>query len=262
MELLYFTVCFLATCIGAICGIGGGIIIKPVLDATNTMSVVQISFLSSCTVLAMTSYSVIKDRLSRKSNVKLKICLPMFAGSAIGGIAGKEIFNMLVNRLPDQSHVGRIQAICMLCISLFTFLYTVFRDKIKTHHLESLPLNLAVGLLLGLLSAFLGIGGGGLNIIIFYYFYSMTTKDAACYSLYVIFFSQALNVFRTLQGGTVPEVRALTLILMFIGGIAGGILGRYINKKVSEPTAAKLFMCAMGLIILVNIYNICRFSMG
>lgn len=262
MEILYFMVCFLATCIGAICGIGGGIIIKPVLDATNTMSVVQISFLSSCTILAMTSYSVIKDRLSKKSNVKMRICLPLFIGAALGGIAGKEIFTMLVGKLPNQNGVGRIQAICMLCISLFTFLYTAFRDRIKTHKIDSISLNLTVGVVLGMLSAFLGIGGGGINIIIFYYFYSMTTKDAACYSLYVIFFSQVLNLTRTIQSKTVPEVKPLTLILMFVGGIVGGILGRYINRKVEEKTAARLFLGAMGLIILVNIYNIYRFSLG
>lgn len=262
MELLYFLECFLATCIGAICGIGGGIIIKPVLDATHTMSVVQISFLSSCTILAMTSYSVIKDRVSGKSNVKMHICLPLFIGAAVGGITGKEIFSSLVSKLPSQSGVGRIQAVVMLLISIFTFSYTAFRDRIKTHCFDNPALNLSVGILLGMMSAFLGIGGGGINIIIFYYFYSMTTKDAACYSLYVIFFSQVLNIARTIQSNTVPEVKLLTLILMFVGGIAGGILGRFINRKVEEKTAARLFLCAMGLVILVNIYNIYCFSVG
>ncbi len=47
---------------GAICGIGGGVIIKPTLDAFGVLSVSTISFLSGCTVLAMTCYSVIKER--------------------------------------------------------------------------------------------------------------------------------------------------------------------------------------------------------
>ena len=51
--LFYSLICLLATTLGAISGIGGGVIIKPVLDATASISVSQISFLSGCSVLAM-----------------------------------------------------------------------------------------------------------------------------------------------------------------------------------------------------------------
>lgn len=44
--LLYLVVSFLASVIGAICGIGGGVIIKPVLDLCGLASVSTISFLS------------------------------------------------------------------------------------------------------------------------------------------------------------------------------------------------------------------------
>ena len=37
--LLIFLICFSASVIGAICGIGGGVIIKPVLDAFGIMDV-------------------------------------------------------------------------------------------------------------------------------------------------------------------------------------------------------------------------------
>ena len=50
MEILFFVVCFLASIVGAICGIGGGVIIKPLLDALKILDVSQISFLSGCTV--------------------------------------------------------------------------------------------------------------------------------------------------------------------------------------------------------------------
>ena len=44
-------ICLAASTVGAICGIGGGVIIKPVLDAMQIMTVQQVSFLSGCTVL-------------------------------------------------------------------------------------------------------------------------------------------------------------------------------------------------------------------
>ena len=51
MIVVFFAVSLLASIVGSICGIGGGVIIKPVLDALDVMSVSCISFLSGCTVL-------------------------------------------------------------------------------------------------------------------------------------------------------------------------------------------------------------------
>ena len=44
MVLVFFTVSILSCTVGSICGIGGGVIIKPVLDATGIMGVSSISF--------------------------------------------------------------------------------------------------------------------------------------------------------------------------------------------------------------------------
>ena len=57
IYLVFLIVCFGASIVGAICGIGGGVIIKPVLDSFGVLDVTAISFLSGCTVLSMTTYS-------------------------------------------------------------------------------------------------------------------------------------------------------------------------------------------------------------
>ena len=56
--LIFFLVALAASVAGAICGIGGGVIIKPVLDLLHLETVTAISFLSGCTVLSMSCYSV------------------------------------------------------------------------------------------------------------------------------------------------------------------------------------------------------------
>ena len=53
MGIIVFAVCLAASVIGGICGIGGGVIIKPVLDAMGVMSVSALQFLSGLTVLGM-----------------------------------------------------------------------------------------------------------------------------------------------------------------------------------------------------------------
>ena len=65
-QFVFILVSFLASVIGCICGIGGGVIIKPVLDAFALYSVSTISFMSGCIVLAMTTYSVVKAKLAKE----------------------------------------------------------------------------------------------------------------------------------------------------------------------------------------------------
>ncbi len=86
---IYLTVSFLASVCGAICGIGGGVIIKPVLDLCAIASVSTISFLSGCTVLSMSCYSVGKNILSGENWVQFRTGTPLAIGAAVGGIAGK-----------------------------------------------------------------------------------------------------------------------------------------------------------------------------
>mgnify|MGYP003303251246 CR=1 FL=1 len=90
-----FLICFFASVAGAICGIGGGVIIKPVLDAFGIMSVSAISFLSGCTVLSMTTYSVIRSKRSGASKIDQSTGFPLAIGAAIGGVLGKNLFQMI-----------------------------------------------------------------------------------------------------------------------------------------------------------------------
>lgn len=62
MIVFIFLLCFIASTIGGICGIGGGVVIKPLLDATDIMSVPTASFLSGITVLSMACINVWKNR--------------------------------------------------------------------------------------------------------------------------------------------------------------------------------------------------------
>ena len=144
MPIIFFIICFLASIVGAICGIGGGVIIKPVLDAFGVLSVSVISFLSGCTVLSMTSYSMIKSKMSKDSQVEQETTLPLAIGAAIGGVLGKWIFALLISGVPNQNMVGAVQAGCLLLVTLGTLIYTVNKDKVKTKQVTKMMQNLGV----------------------------------------------------------------------------------------------------------------------
>lgn len=260
MYPLFLLVCFLASVVGAICGIGGGVIIKPVLDAFGVMDAAQISFLSGCTVLSMTTYSVLKSKVRGESNIQKKTGFPLALGAAFGGVAGKLLFSYVKSVSPDIDKVGQIQAICLLIVTLGTLLYTLFKAKIRTMRIEKAAVCLIIGLTLGVLSAFLGIGGGPINLVVLFFFFSMPTKTAAENSLYIIFFSQLASLILSLINGEAFRAELPILLLMIVGGIGGGIVGRALNKKIKETTVDKLFIGLMAVIIAINIYNIYRFG--
>ena len=127
LYILFFVICFLASVAGAICGIGGGVIIKPLLDAFGIFDVSVISFLSGGTVLSMTACSVVRNRLSNESHVEGKTALPLAAGAAFGGLIGKWIFSYVKSLSADTNRVGAIQAICLLFVTAGTLLCTICR---------------------------------------------------------------------------------------------------------------------------------------
>lgn len=260
ITILLLLICFFASILGSVCGIGGGVIIKPVLDAFHVMDVTAISFLSGCTVLSMATYSVIKGKLGGESHVEARTSLPLALGAAIGGIVGKWMFSYVSTLSPNKDRVGAIQAACLLVITAGTLIYTIYKEKINTLHVTNAAACACIGLLLGVMSSFLGIGGGPVNLVVLFFFFSMPTKVAAENSLYIIFFSQITSLISSLVAKSVPDFQIYHLVLMVAGGIAGGIVGHTANKKIKDKTVDKLFIGLMALIICINIYNIYRFT--
>lgn len=257
--MIFFLICFLASAVGAVCGIGGGVIIKPVLDAFGILDVETISFLSGCTVLSMTAYAVLKSRAGGNAKGDKKVRFPMAAGAALGGLAGKELFSFVASLSPDRNRVGAVQAFCLLLVTAGTLAYTLFKDRIHTRHVKAPAGCILIGISLGILSSFLGIGGGPVNLVVLFFFSSMSTKEAAESSLYIIFFSQTASLLSSLATGSIPEFPVKLLVLMVCGGILGGVCGRAANKRMEERIVDRLFIGLMVLMILINIYNIYKY---
>ncbi|MGN1406271.1 MAG: sulfite exporter TauE/SafE family protein [Erysipelotrichaceae bacterium] len=254
-SMLFMLVSFIASTIGAICGIGGGVIIKPVLDIFGWQGVSTISFLSGCTVLSMSIYSVVKSFISGDKGVELKTGSSLAFGAAIGGIAGKELFSLIKSLFENQNTVGAVQAACLAIVTIGTLIYTVNKDSIQTYKVDNIFACVLIGMALGIMSSFLGIGGGPINLVVLYFFFSMNTKTAAANSLYIIMFSQLTSFLSTVASHTVPPVSPDTLILMVVGGIAGGMAGRSVNRKINDKTVEKLFIGLMVLIIIISLFN-------
>lgn len=257
--LLYFLICIGATTLGAISGIGGGVIIKPVMDAVANMSVSTISFLSGCTVLGMSIVSVLRGR-GGDAKLDPRKGTWMALGGAIGGILGKWVFDAIRTSFGNDSLVGVIQSGIMIFLTLGVLAYVLNKNKIRTLQVENSLICLGIGLGLGIASSFLGIGGGPINLVVLYYFFSMNTKTAALHSLYVILFSQTASFLTTLVGGKVPEFDPWVLVVMVVGGVLGGFVGRWLSKKMSGTQVDLLFRGMLILITAISCYNLCHYA--
>ena len=258
MIVVFFAVSLLASIVGSICGIGGGVIIKPVLDALDVMSVSCISFLSGCTVMTMSVVSVYKNmRAGKKLNLRIATLLAV--GAAVGGVAGKMMFQTVKASVGNENFVGMVQAIVLIGVTGITFVYTIFKKKIHTLTLSNAAVCVIVGLVLGIMSSFLGIGGGPINLMVLGFLFSMSTKESALASLYI---SQVTSLVQTVVTGTIPPVQLSYLVVMVIGGLLGGTIGSRINKKIEDEKVDKLFMTLMFIIICINIYNTYKFAVA
>ena len=143
-----------------------------------------------------------------------------------------------------------------------TLVYTIRKKNIKSLKIKSAPASLIIGSALGILSSFLGIGGGPFNLAVLFYFFSMETKDAVQNSLFIILFSQITSLIYMIACGKIPSVNIGMLLAMAAGGLAGGVFGKRIGKQLDGKTTEKLLVFIMMLIIIICIYNSIRYTLN
>lgn len=262
--MVYFIVLFItmgASLIGVICGIGGGIIIKPAIDALGIFDVAAANFLSGCAVLSMSVYSVVVSAVKKDYKISVRTALPLACGAAVGGVLGRTVFQYICGLFPSDELVGFIQAVVLATVTLFTLVYTLVKHRIRSYSVKNPISCVFIGTMLGVISSFLGIGGGPLNMVVLYFFFSMETKTAAANSLCVVLFSQLSSLIGNVVTGSVPEISLWVLLLAVVGGIGGSAAGKMINKRISSKTVDKLFVGLMCVIIIICVYNACRFML-
>ena len=96
--------------------------------------------------------------------------------------------------------------------------------------------------------------------VVLFFFFSLSTKSAAKSSLYIIFFSQCTSLVLTFLGGEIPQFELSLLFVMILGGIGGGAVGRFLNRRISEKAVGRLFIMVMSFMILISTYNIVKFK--
>lgn len=252
--LIYSVIIIMATTLGAISGLGGGVIIKPLFDAVGFHDMSTIGFYSSVAVLTMSIVAIIKQ-MKKGFIFNFKMLFWISLGSFVGGVIGEKIFNMVTYRY-DNSTVKMIQGICLGITLVAILIYTLNKNKLKSYNLTSYIYIFVSGFLLGSVSVFLGIGGGPLNIAVLILFFSYNMKEATVYSIATIFFAQISKLGSVIFTNTFLNYDLSLLPFICLSAIIGGFIGTLINQKLDSKKIEKIYLGIILSLIMVSIYNV------
>ena len=257
MQIIYFLLALFATTVGSLTGMGGGVIIKPLMDVFGHFDVRTIGVISSMTVFSMAVVSVAKQ-VKAKTQIPFRTAVPLGIGSVAGGFFGEKILSNIVAFLMADSVATVVQNSVLAVLILFVYFYMKNKDKIQGKKLDGVITSFIAGAFLGICSSFLGIGGGPINVALIIYLFSVNTKTATVCSLVTILFAQ-ISKLSTVAFTTGFSAFNLSVApFMIVGAIIGGFLGAMLNKKCSEKTVEKAFNAVQLLVMGITVFNIIR----
>ena len=248
----YFFVILLACAWGAVVGLGGGVFIRPVFDTIGYHSVLNIQFISSNAILVMAVVSTVR-KVRDSVKINLRAALLVSLGAIIGGMLGNLLLEDILARFDSQAGFQRVQTIATIIMLTLSLILTA-KDHLK-YEIKSHAFSAGLGIFLGIVAVFLGIGGGPINVPLLMIFFGLPIKQAAAYSIVIIFFSHLSRII--IMGATIGYgYFDLSMLLYVIPAAAlGGLLGAMFSKLFSDETVKKLFMSAIAAVIVLNIFN-------
>ncbi|MDO5696116.1 MAG: sulfite exporter TauE/SafE family protein [Eubacteriales bacterium] len=253
-KIIYFLIALFATGLGSMTGAAGGVIMKPLIDLISEYDTVTIGLLTGITLVAMGLVNL-GGHIRNKRRIDLRFLLFLTPGAVAGGIAGGAVLNTLSGMIRDTS-LKAVQNVVILILMGISFLYIHYKERFPGPAIRQGAFILFIGLLLGMVSAFLGIGGGPINVSVILFFFAIRPRDAAMYSIIVIEFAQIakLAAFASETGFGGFDLRMLPA--MILGGVLGGFAGAQLNRRVSERRILIIFNAIQVFVILACVLNI------
>ena len=245
----------IAGTVGSLVGLGGGIIIVPLLIGLHSLSP-QLAVGTSMVTVVFTGLSSTLTYMKHK-RVDYKSGLILFIGSGPGGIIGS-----WANKFLNQESFSLYFGIFLILVSILLML----RDKMKPISVSSSSvikrsfitpegetityqfppfLAIIISFGVGFISGLFGIGGGALLVPAMMLLFAFPAQIAVATSMFIVLLSSIVNSATHIYLGNVSWLYALVLIP---GAWIGGKLGAYINTKLSGNAIINLLR--ITLIIL------------
>ena len=249
-------------------GVGGGFLMTPLLFFIGIPPAVAVA--TEANQIVASSFSGVLAHFKRRT-VDLKMGCVLLVGGLTGAALGVVVFNYLKS-------LGQVELLVQLCYVIFLGIIgslmfveslnalrrssrNVAPVKRKNHNwVHGLPFKmrfrvsglyisvippLLVGLLVGVLSAIMGVGGGFIMVPAMIYLLGMPTKVVIGTSLFQIIF---VTAFTTLLHATTNYTVDMALaVLLLIGGVIGAQIGAVIGTRLK----AEQLRILLAILVLV-----------
>lgn len=250
-------------------GVGGGFLMTPLLIFAGIPPAVAVATEANQIVASSVSGALAHWR---RGNVDFKMGIVLLVGGILGSTVGVWLFSFL-RGLGQIDLVIQISYVVFLGIIGFLMLVESLRAiqrnrkpggprrKLHQHYwLHGLPfkmrfrrsklyisalLPLGVGVLVGILAAIMGVGGGFIMVPAMIYLLGMPTSVVVGTSLFqIIFVTANVTFLQAWQNQTVDVVLAITLLI-------GGVLGAQIGTRMGAKLQGEHLRSLLALIVLM-----------
>jgi uncharacterized protein len=233
--------------VGSIVGIGGGIIITPVL----TLMGFTPAHIASTSLIAVTSTSASSTiAYSRQKKIEYRIALKMVIFSIPGSIIGAFISTDISLEFFKLSFA---------ILLMLTGTYILFKNSILKNHNKKPKTSISLlicytgAFIAGIISSLFGVGGGIIFVPIMILIFQMTMAKAAPTSQLILFITSLMGTFTYILLSKPDYLNALFLAGgAFIGGQIGAKLSNYLKERTLQKLLS-IFLIAVAIKLILDV---------
>jgi uncharacterized membrane protein YfcA len=242
LGILGIIIGFLGTLIGA----GGGFILMPVLlflypkESPDTLTAISLS----ATFVNSLSGTIAYIRMKRV-NFKYGI---IFAASSIPGAAAGAYLTQFVNR----SIFSLIFAMMLVSVAVFIFFTTMNnRDLPEIHEIKidktKLVSGMAISIFIGMISSFLGIGGGIIHVPMLSNIITFPVHAATATSHFILSITSLTGLIVHIVSGKFKHGLGRAIFIS-AGAMIGAQLGAMLSSKVKGKFIIRILSIALFIV--------------
>lgn len=255
-------------------GVGGGFLITPLLFFVGIPPAVAVA--TSANQIVASSVSGVLAHFKRKT-VDLRMGWVLLIGGLIGSAIGMQIFNIL-------KALGQVDLLVTLCYVVFLGIIGALmlveslralrraksspgkrRERTKHTWIHNLPFKMkfrasglyisvippvVVGVVVGMLGAIMGVGGGFIMVPAMIYILGMPTKVVIGTSLFQIIFVTSFNTM--LHAYTNHTVDMMLALILLVGGVIGAQIGTQIGLRL-KAEQLRIMLALLVLIVCLKL---------
>ena len=248
-------------------GVGGGFLMTPLLILIGIPPAVAVA--TEANQIVASSFSGVLAHWRRKT-VDFKMGAVLLAGGLAGSAIGVQVFALL-------RELGQVELMVSLCYVVFLGIVgsLMFIESLRAlrksvrgkaprrrghHWSHGLPFKMRfrasnlyisaippfmVGMLVGVLAAIMGVGGGFIMVPAMIYLLGMATTVVVGTSLFqIMFVTGATTLMHAMLNHTVDGILAVLLLL-------GGVVGAQIGVRLGPKLKAEQLRVLLALLVLV-----------